>query len=175
MNNFEKFYPTKETIDIAPEHCFDVNLAECEQIITGEYSFPWVRSDSCFSLIFGCGIQNWTHFCSIRSSFWTIGFLKKYEKNCTQQICACFIKNFKYWNTMKYERNRHDCSVYITLLCFYKGYGYCNHNFVEAAKVKIYIYNSFWSFQLQEYCVWWSNNSQPSYVHLHCKMTTQIM
>ena len=53
---------------------------------------------------------------------------------------------------MKYERNRHDCNVYITLLCFYKGYGYCNHNFVEVSKVKIYVYNAFWSFQLQEYC-----------------------
>ena len=54
---------------------------------------------------------------------------------------------------MKYKRNRHDCNVYLTPLCFYKGYGYCNYNCVQVVKVEIYVYSSFWSVQLEDYRV----------------------
>ena len=55
------------------------------------------------------------------------------------------VKISKYCHTMKYEKKRLDCNVYLTLLYFYKGYGYCNYNFVQVVKVKKYVYSSFWN------------------------------
>ena len=37
MNNFEKLYPKYRLINIVPEHCFDVTLAEFEQIISNDF------------------------------------------------------------------------------------------------------------------------------------------
>ena len=39
---------------------------------------------------------------------------------------------------MKHDSNRHDCNVFLTLLNFYKGYGYGSYNCVQVVKVKIY-------------------------------------
>ena len=66
---------------------------------------------------------------------------------------------------MKYERNMHDCNAYLKLLYFCKGYGYCNYNYEQVVKVKIYVFSFFWSVHLEVYRVCSSSNSQPSYVH----------
>ena len=37
MSNFEKLYPRNRLINIAPKHCFDVTLANFEQIINKDF------------------------------------------------------------------------------------------------------------------------------------------
>ena len=37
MNNFEQLYPKNRLINIVPERCFDVTLADFEQIINNDF------------------------------------------------------------------------------------------------------------------------------------------
>ena len=37
MNNFEKLYPQNRPSDVAPEHCFDLNLADFEWVINNNF------------------------------------------------------------------------------------------------------------------------------------------
>ena len=47
-----------------------------------------------------------------------------------------FYKNFQVLTYNEIWKKKHDWNVYLGLLCFYKGYGYCNYNCVQVVKIK---------------------------------------
>ena len=52
MNNFEQLYPKNRLINIVPERCFDVTLADFEQIINNDFmqsGAEWLNDINYFS------------------------------------------------------------------------------------------------------------------------------
>ena len=72
MNNYEKFYLANRLIDIVPEHCFDVTLANFEEIINNDFIQLEAELLSDINYFSQEVKQIWNNFCVISLNVCTI-------------------------------------------------------------------------------------------------------